>query len=179
MPKLTSKAAKVVEAAEAVHGGGSFEPLKPGKYLAQLSEVSVNDQADKYGAASWTAEFRNLISVDTKQSAPGRQWYRITLPLDPSKVPSNYEKDADKWEKYQAMVQGRLKAFFEAFGYTVDSDTDEMLGEWAVITLGIRTIQSGPRQGEKANVVNDVESYEEYGDLDDFGVDEVDDDEAF
>jgi len=177
MPKLNAAAAKAVEQTEAVHGGG-FELLKPGKYLGQLTEVSVRENPDKYGAAQWSAEFQNLHSIETREPVSGRQWLNLTMPLG-KKAPANYENGAEKWEKYQAMVKGRLAAFFEAFGYTPDSDTDEMLLEWAVITVGVQTIQQGPKQGEKRNVVNDIESLDKYGDLDSFGITQAGEDEEF
>ena len=157
MPKLSAAAVKMVDSAEARHeSGGSFEPLAPGRYLAKLSEVTTVDP-NKHGAVVWNAEFKNLISLETEAPAPGRQWLRLTLPSDPNKgVPATYTNGPEKWEKYQAMLLGLLKGFFESFGYTSDSDTDELLGEYAVIELGIRTIQSGAREGEKTNEVKGI-----------------------
>ena len=181
MPKLPSAAAKAVEKSEAVHGGGgSFEPLAPGKYLAQLREVTVRDQTDKHGHTQWSAEFENLHSLEDHEKAPGRQWLNLTVPLG-KKMPASYTNGPEKWEKYQAMVMGRLKAFFESFGYTTDSDTDEMIGEWAVITVSQRTIQDGPKTGEITNRVDGIESLADAGDieLEDFGIDGFEDEEAF
>ena len=182
MPKLSTAAAKMVDAAEARHdNGGDFEPLAPGRYLAKLAEVSVRDQPNKYGMAMWSAEFQELVSLETESPVPGRQWLNLTLPADPKKgIPSNYTNGPEKWDKYQALVLGQLKAFFESFGYTVDSDTDELLGEYAVIELGIRTIQSGPREGEKTNEVKGIHPVPEDLDLEALGIDTSgSDEEAF
>lgn len=172
MPKMASAVAKRVESAEARHeSGGEFEPLAPGKYLAQLRDVSVRDQTNKHGAAVWSAEFHNLHALEDHVKAPGRQWLNLTQPSPVGKIPASYTNGPEKWEKYQAMLDGLLKGFFESFGYTVDSDTDEMLGEWAVITLKIRTIQSGPNEGKKTNEVTGIESIEDFDiDLADFNV---------
>lgn len=179
MPKLSAAAAKAVESAEAVHGGGEFEPLAPGKYLGRLADVSVRDEKDKYGHVQWSAEFQNLVSLETQATAPGRQWLNVAVPLG-SKVPANYENGPEKWQKYQAMVQGRMNAFFEAFGYTPDSDTDEMLNEYAIITLSIVTVQSGPNEGKKRNRVVDIEAVPEDFDWEAHGVTEAGaDEEAF
>lgn len=171
MPKLSAAAAKMVDSTEARHeSGGSFEPLAPGRYLAKLADVSTVDP-NKHGAVVWNAEFQNLISLETEAPAPGRQWLRLTLPSDPKKgIPATYENGPEKWEKYQAMLLGLLHGFFESFGYTSDSDTDELLGEWAVIELGIRTIQSGAREGEKTNEVKGIYPVPEDLDLEALGV---------
>lgn len=180
MPKLAGAAAKRVDAAEARHeSGGDFEPLAPGQYLAQLRDVSVRDDTNKYGAAVWSAEFHNLHSIETQTKAPGRQWLNLTQPSSVTKIPSNYVNGPEKWEKYQNMLDGLLKGFFESFGYTVDSDTDEMLGEWCIITLDIRTIQQGPKEGKKRNEVTGIEALPEDFDLGEFGVEADDEEETF
>ncbi|QCQ57492.1 hypothetical protein SEA_SUCHA_47 [Microbacterium phage Sucha] len=169
MPKLAANAAKAVEAAEAVHGGGDYEPLPEGKYLGRLADVKVRDQLNKYGAAQWSAEFQDLVSLDTQETAPGRQWLELTVPTG-SKVPGNYTNGPEKWAKYQAMVQGRLNAFFTAFGYTADSDTDEMLNEYAIISVKITTIQQGVKEGQLTNRVVDIEPVPEDFDWEAHGV---------
>lgn len=180
MPKLSAAVAKAVDSAEAVHGGGGdFEPHPDGKYLARLADVSVRDETNKHGAAQWSAEFQNLVSLDTQESAAGRQWLELTMPLPKNKVPASYDKDADKWAKYQDMVQGRLKAFFEAFGYTVDSDTDELLNEYAIITLTTYTVQTGPNEGKRRNRVADIEAVPEDFDWEAHGVTSAEGEEQF
>ena len=178
MPKLAANAAKAVGAAEAVHGGGEFEPHPPGKYLARLTDVSVRDELNKYDAPQWSAEFQDLVSLETQEAVPGRQWLELTIPTG-SKVHPSYTNGPEKWAKYQEMVQGRLKAFFEAFGYTVDSDTDEMLNEYAILTLGITTVQQGVNEGKKRNRVTDIEAVPEDFDWEAHGVTSAGEDEAF
>lgn len=178
MPKLSAAAAKAVEAAEAVHGGGEYELLRDGKYLGRLTDVSVRDELDKYGHTQWSAEFQNLVYLEDQAAASGRQWLNLTVPQG-SKVAANYENGPEKWQKYQAMIQGRLNAFFEAFGYTPDSDTDEMLNEYAIITVGTRTVQSGPNEGKKANRTTDVEAVPEDFDWEAHGVTSAGEGEQF
>lgn len=155
MPKLAAKVRKKVEKASAV--SGEFENLKPGKYVASLSAVEA--KAANSGAPMWVAEFEEIHNLDGERQ-PGRQWYNLMLPQD--NMPEDYKPKSgkkspqDAWESYQDLCNGRLKAFFEAFGYTPDSDTDEMIGERCVLQIGIRTIQNGPRAGEQTNSVNGV-----------------------
>lgn len=155
MPKLAAKARKGVEKAQAVSGG--FELLKPGKYVAELSNVEAKKSAA--GNPVWSAEFNEIHALDGERQ-PGRQWYNLNLPSDV--MPEDYKpKSGNKspeeaWESYQSLCNGRLKAFFEAFGFSIDSDTDEMIGERAVLQIGVRTIQNGPKKGEDTNTVNGV-----------------------
>jgi len=155
MPKLAAKARKTVSKAEPVSGG--FEPHKPGKYFATLNDVEA--KMSTAGNAMWVAEFTDLQSMDG-ESAAGRQWLNMMLPNN--SMPEIYKpkkegKDPEEaWEQYQNMCNGRLKSFFEAFGYEVDSDTDEMIGDRCVIQLSIQTIQGGPKKGEKTNRVEGI-----------------------
>lgn len=150
MPKLSAKDRKKVEKSKAV--SGDFEPLKPGKYVAQLDEVVA--KKSNAGNPMWVAEFSEIHSLDGEKQ-PGRQWYNLNLPTTDT-PPDDYDKTAEKWEQYQRLCEGRLKAFFEAFGYEVDSDTDEFIGERCVLTIGVRTITKGERAGEPTNSVNGV-----------------------
>lgn len=169
MPKLAAKDRKKVDAAEASSGG--FEPIKPGKYRATLS--GVESKTSSNGNPMWTAEFTDITALDgTKQ--PGRQWMNMMLPTSDT-PPDNYTKGAEKWAQYQALCAGRIKAFYEAFGYTVDSDTDEMVGEDAIIQIGIRTIQNGARAGEKTNEVNGIFPLSSVPDIAASGDDDEDD----
>ena len=170
MPKLPKKMSKAVDKAEAAHG---FGLLDPGKYFARLSAVRADTTKDNN--PMWVAEFDQIHPVsDPEAKVPGRQWWNLNLPLDD--MPANY-KNPDKFDQAQELSRGRLKAFFEAFGYEVDSDTDEMIGEVAVITIGIRTIQQGARTGDKANTINDIESVDAFGGAPE--TDSDDEDDAF
>lgn len=156
MPKLAAKDRKKVEKAEAT--GGDFQPIKPGKYVAELSEVKAVVSAA--GNPYWQAEFHEIHDLDGEK-VPGRQWYQMMLPTTDTPPdgykPGGKEKDPAKaWAIYQGLCAGRIKSFFEAFGYTPDSDTDEMIGEQVVLQIGIRTIQNGPRTGEQSNEVKNV-----------------------
>lgn len=150
MPKLAAKDRKKVASSEATQGG--FDLIPPGKYRATLKDVEA--RTSNAGNPMWVAVFNEIHGIDGKK-VPGQQWYNLNLPTS-DEAPEGYEKGQEKWEQYQNLCAGRIKAFFEAFGYDVDSDTEEMYGEECVIQIGQRTIKSGARAGEKANEVNGV-----------------------
>ncbi|ALY09449.1 hypothetical protein FDH59_gp46 [Arthrobacter phage Joann] len=152
MPKLPKKAAAAVETAEAV--SGDFPLLDPGYYYCQLHSVEVQD--GNY-APQWNATFENLHKKATLEKVSGKQFHRMNVVTE-EKAPANYTNGDKKWAGFLSMSQGQLKSFFEAFGYTPDSDTDEMIGEWVTIKVGIETIQGGARKGEKTNRVKALEA---------------------
>lgn len=157
MPKLNKTIARRAQDAEPQ--SGAFEPLKPGKYVATLAKVEA--RTTNAGNPMWVAEFTDLSNLASGERAPGRQWYNLNLPVD-GPMPKGYQPKNSKktpkeaWETSQNLSASRLHAFFDAFGYTTDSDTDEMLGEQCVLQVGIRTIQQGARTGERVNNVNAV-----------------------
>lgn len=172
MAKLAAKDRKKVQAAEPVKG--SFEAFAPGKYVGELLEVETKVSAA--GNAYWNIVFGEIHNLDGEKQ-PGRQWFRLMLPVDkmpvdyaPKKKPNASEAErVESWNTYQSITAGRIKSFFEAFGYSVDSDTDEMIGDKAILQIGVETVQQGANAGNLRNVVNDVLPL---GDIDpDFGAD--------
>lgn len=136
MPKLPKQTAKKVDEAEAA--SGSF--LVPeGRYAAQLLKVEEKEGAEY---PYWVWQFGNLHNK-AGEMVPGRQWNNTSL------SPKSF---------------GFLKATFEAFGYTTDSDTEEMVGEWVTLYLVQEPIAKGPRAGQLRNAVQSVFEFdaEEY-----------------
>lgn len=171
MPILDSATAQAV--AEATGNTGEYSPLKPGKYLARLAKVEARENPNKYGLAMWNAEFDEIHNLQGERQ-PGRQWLNLTAPVPPGTKPHPaYANGPEKWEQYQSVLRSQMKAFFEAFGYQSTSDTDEIVGEWAVITLGVETIQAGPKQGQQTNRVTKIEAKPEGLEI------AVDEDEVF
>jgi hypothetical protein len=64
------------------------------------------------------------------------------------------EARQEAWDNYQGLVAARIKEFFGAFGFTPDSDTDEVLGEQCVVIIGQETQQMGRNAGKIVNTVN-------------------------
>ncbi len=150
MPKLDAKTSQGVASAEST-GGGEYALIEPGRYFATLSNVEVRE--GRYGV-QWSAEFNDIHNAKGIRQS-GRQWYNLNVPNDGQMHPA-YQNGEDKWMKFQEVNRSRMKQFFEAFGYTADSDTDEMVGEQVAIDIEIRTIQNGPRTGERVNSVKAV-----------------------
>lgn len=157
MAKLDSTLAQAVSSAQDVDGG--FELIEPGRYVATLFDVE--SRYTNAGDAMWVAVFNEITKLSTGEKVPGRQWYNLVLPAsDPMPAgyqPRNASTSPEKaWEFKNNMAASRLRQFFDAMGYTTDSDTEEMIGDKCVIQISVRTIQNGARKGERTNSVAGV-----------------------
>jgi hypothetical protein len=132
MPKLNKEQAKQV--ANAQEQGGGFL-LPEGRYAARLRSVT-----ERMGSEFpyWDWEFE-AIHDEEGNPHPGRQWNRTSLSPKSS---------------------GFLKASFNAFGFSPDSDTDEIVGEWAVLYLSQEIQAQGLNAGKKRNVVDRVATFD-------------------
>lgn len=165
MPKLSKKIQKAVAQADPTAAGGDFPLLDPGYYYVRLGGVEVQDGNF---APRWSATMDKIVESESMEVKPGRQWFNMNVP-DEGPAPANYTNGDKKWANFQSMSRNQLAQFFEAFGYSVDSDTDEMTGEWAKAKIVIETINSGARQGEKTNRIKSLAPVE-----DDFDAAEID-----
>lgn len=158
MPKLNPKQVKAVESTAPVTGG-AFDPHPEGWYLAKLREVEAK-QSSK-GNPMWAVEWDNLRDLEGNE-LPGRQFFNLNFPsaLKADWNPQDPNRE-DRWAKYQARCKGQIHQFFLAHGFTVDSDTDEMIGEDALIHLVIRTQQQGKRAGQLQNEVDGFKPVDE------------------
>ena len=110
-----------------------FEALPEGPYKVKLVEVTTGEgQAGPY----WTWKLE-VVSGDHK----GRFLWNTTSLSD----------NAD-W---------KLKEAFEAFGYTTDSDTDEIVGEECVAVVSQRIIERGARAGQTGNNVDSLRALDD------------------
>lgn len=134
MPKLNKSQAKTVANAEAA--SGSYL-LPEGRYAARLRSVTEK-KADGGEYPYWVWEFEALHNEEGER-VPGRQWNNTSL---------------------SPKSAGFLKATFEAFGFTSDSDTDEIVGEWVVLNL-IQEVQTkGANAGAKRNAVSSLGEFD-------------------
>lgn len=131
MPKLNPEQQQKAEDAK----DQEFELLPEGRYLAKLSEV---EQRPGNEGDYWNATFTDITDVNGKRW-PGRQWDSIGL------------GPKSAWKQ---------KQFFNAFGYSLDSDTDEMIGEVCVLHIGQEIQKRGKRAGETVNKINRLAPYE-------------------
>lgn len=157
MAQLDQQTQQLANAADTSLGGG-FEPLPPGKYVGRFADLEVRYSAA--GNEMWVVEFDEIHDLEGNRK-PGRQWYTMVLPnygeMPPGYRPRSSSKPPEEaWAIAQNIAAARLKKFFDAAGYTLDSDTDEMVGERFLLQIGVRTIQGGARQGERTNTVTDV-----------------------
>lgn len=132
MPKLTAAVAAKVNATEAATTGYL---LPEGRYAARLAQV---EQKEGPKGPYWVWTFQDLHDVNG-EAKPGRQWHNTSL--------------SEKSFPF-------LKATFEAMGYTTDSDTDEMIGEWVTLHLIQEQIARGKRAGEMTNRIRDLIPFE-------------------
>lgn len=119
MPKLPKKMAQTVEKAE--EWGQGRQLLPEGKYAVRLFKV---EERDGQKAPQWSWWLTNAHDPEGTEY-PGVQFLNTSL---------------------SEAAAGRLKQVFHAFGYSADSDTDEMVGEW----VGIYVTQEVQKQGQNA-----------------------------
>ena len=152
MPKLSKKQAKEVEKAEAWGVGGGGFLLPEGRYAARLKAVTTGQgPAGTY----WAFEYSKLHDEEGQEQR-GRQWENVSL---------------------SEKAKGKMKSVFDAFGYSTDSDTDEMIGEWVVLHLGQEVATQGKRAGQTVNRILGVTAFDE--DEWPFEPDEVGEDEEY
>lgn len=131
MAKLDKKTAKKVDEQES----SSFDALPAGPYVCKLANVKVSPEPGPSGAHYWTWEFTVAVG-DFKNR---KLWVNTSLS----------EKALFK-----------MKEVFDAFGYTTDSDTDEMVGEVVKLIVSQRIQEKGSRKGELTNDVERVLAYD-------------------
>jgi hypothetical protein len=127
MPKLAKKIQKAAEAAEVRDADYSL-PLPAGRYIAQLEEVEVKE-GEKGDYWQWA------FKLVGEEGQGRKQWVYTSM------------ADNAAW---------KLKEVFTAFGYSLDSDTDEMIGEKVLLTITVGTQQTGDNKGAKVNRVAKV-----------------------
>lgn len=153
MPKLPKSVAKKANKAEATTGG--FEPIPAGKYLARLRGVKASESQNfPDHVVRWSAEFGDLHDLEGN-TYPGRQWINLSV-IQNEDMPGSYTKGEESWDQYVSISHGTLKGFFENMGFTTDSDTEEMVGEVALLKVSVRTINQGARKGERTNQVDAI-----------------------
>jgi hypothetical protein len=132
MPKLSAQQAKTVAATQAAAAGGML--LEEGYYAAQLRSVEekTSDNGDYW---EWT--FHNLHD-QAGAKHPGRQWNNTSM---------------------GAKSAPFLKQTFDAFGYTTDSDTDEMINEWVTLYITQEVRQKGVNAGKLRNTISSLSPF--------------------
>lgn len=130
MPKLTKAQAKAVDAAE-TNDIDYTVPLPAGRYIGTLDEVEVGEGPK---GPYWTWKIKLDRNEDVALDGQGRVMY----------VNTSLAEEA-AW---------KMKETFEAFGYSSDSDTEEMIGEKCIVVVRIKMIQGGANAGTPGNQVS-------------------------
>lgn len=123
MPKLNKTQAKKAREAE---GLGA---LDEGTYLGMLNKV-VEKQGQN--APYWEWEFSIVGNAEGEEMKGGRLWENTSL------------SDNALW---------RLKAMFEAFGVDMDTDTNELLGQYLWLNIGSEIQAEGKGAGQTRNIL--------------------------
>lgn len=92
-----------------------------------------------------------LLNVEEKPGNEYPYWnWTFQFPEDAPRYPKWRQ-----WEKTSLSPNAawRLKAAFEAFGVTPDTDTDTLIGRKVLVHIGSETAQAGAKKGELVNVV--------------------------
>jgi len=153
MPKLPKAKARAVAQAPEAP---RFNTVPDGVYRCQLKEVTV--RTPKGGGDPF---WRTVWDIAEKGFS-GRLFENISL------------GESSEW---------KMKEFFDAFDEEPDTDTDELIGEYAFLQLGSETQKVGKRKGEIVNTVekfiapDEVDRDEEEDDEDDADEGEGEDDE--
>lgn len=165
MPKLSATQAKTVSKIEPQYGNSTFEPHPPGLYLAKLAYVEAKTSAN--GNPMWSVEWDSLRTLEGEE-LPGKMFFNLNFPTS-AKRPAGWGEDKpnarkspdERWAAYQERCKALIHGFFLAHGYTVDSDTDEMIGEDCILDVGVETQQQGKNAGTLRNVVNGFKPVDE------------------
>lgn len=129
MPKLNKSLAAKTEEAEVK----DFTALPAGVYTSKLLEVEV-----KEGLQS------------------GKPYWNWTFEVDGEEHPDHADRRLWVITSLSENALFKLKEVFHAFGYTTDSDTDELIGEKVKLVVIEQEIEKGKRKGQIGNQVEQV-----------------------
>ena len=125
MPKLTDKQAKAAETAE-----GGFKLVPDGAYLCELVSVKVipGPTADQW---EFTWKVADPDHDDNWQGVNLKDWVSLG--------------EASAW---------KMRQVFDAMGYSLDSDTDEMVGDQARLYVRKGKQEQGKNAGTMRNFID-------------------------
>ena len=136
MPRLDSQTQEAAAAADAWGNEPIGSLLEEGWYAVSLSEVTVIGGDN--GRWDWVfTDYRDYDMQAREVGKPhaGRGWWTTTT--TPESI-------------------GKLRATFEAFDATLDTDTDQLLGEDVLVYVVQETARQGKRKGEIVNKISAI-----------------------
>ncbi len=138
MPKLPKERAEGAQNQES----GDYKPLKPGKYVFKLTEVEegvTGEKSKNPGTDKWV--WKLVVDKDYHPELRKGRWQTAQS----EHIPLSENMD---W---------KMKQMFEGFGYTADSDTDEILEDPEARIVGYvktgKDIVSGDPRSEVSRYV--------------------------
>lgn len=131
MPKLPKTVAKKAQAAEST----SFEPIPEDTYLVELKAVHTTNKDGEVLAGPSGPYWSWELAVVGGEYDTRKLWVNTSL------------SEAALW---------KMNETFTAFGYTCDSDTDEIIGDKALAVVTQRVIERGSRKGQLSNNVENL-----------------------
>jgi hypothetical protein len=146
MPKLAASRAKKASASAENAPAGEFPILEEGTYRIRLTGVEV-DKVNKakdpklLGAPVWIWKFDISPDDESEEQVSAKFWHRCTLPPEGA--------------EYYDFLNGLFVAPFDAYGVSVDTDTDELVGRDVRAYVIQKVIGSGKRKGK---IGNEIES---------------------
>jgi hypothetical protein len=108
---------------------GEFEALPDGYYRAEIEKIDLSERPGASGFHQWVVVWRIKAP---RAFAKRTQWDRLSL---------------------SPKAAWKMRELFDALGYEYDSDSDELIGETAILELFQEEITTGKRKGEMGNSV--------------------------
>jgi hypothetical protein len=106
---------------------GQFVLLNPGLYAARLEEVDTT-RPDGPAGPFWVWIFKY-------ENQPGKAFLNTS---------------------FSEKAIGSVGAVYRAFDAPIDEDTDELIGELCILSIGVGVVKKGERKGQKRNEVSAV-----------------------
>lgn len=125
LPQATQQAAAEAESRD-------FSAFSPGIYPLQLTAVDVTKKGKDSGEPYWEWEF--TVTSEAPAGARGRKlWMNTSL------------SESSAW---------KVREVYDALGFTLESDTDEMIGDLCRGQVGTEIQAKGARAGQTVNTLD-------------------------
>lgn len=150
MPKLPQDRAEGANNQES----GDFQPLKPGKYVMRLSEVEEGETGER-----------------SKNPGTPKWVWKLTVDKDyhPELKKGRWQTSFSEHVPLTENMDWKMKQLFEGFGYSTDSDTDEILEDpdariVGIVKTGKDIVTDEPRSEVSRYIVFDSSKFTFHGD---------------
>lgn len=121
--------------------------------LPQQAQADA-EQADSRAPLEEDTYVLRLRDVDGSQSGPSGPYWRWEFEVAHHADPSLNGRRLWTNTSLSKKAAWKLKEAFDAFGVSLDTDTDDLCGELCLATVTQAVIQSGKRTGEIGNEIS-------------------------